>query len=268
MLPNTTTLLAHSAINLLRSANQAMLDEAIMTLQNRSLSASGVMRHVEQNASFSEVLEKLAKEWSPETQQAFARAFNMDPNKTEIMDLIVAIAVLNEDDLEAELRSENTSEATIGDLLENRRITWQYPPPGTPLDPPYLVLVAVEHVDTARADEEIQSILGELVDYKGFKIPRRTAVPPLVLRPEILTRIPEILRAAPAIQPPPVAIRPAVPFSALATAVAAQPAQAAAGPAVQPAQAAATPTAPASQAAALAGIQKSLAAASRLTRGL
>lgn len=176
-LPNTTTLLARSAINLLRSANQGMLDEAIKTLQNRSLPAPAVMKHLEQNVHFAEVLQKLAKDWLPETQRAFATAFNMEPVKIDVMDLIVAIAILNEVDLEAELRGENTPQATAADLLENRRITWQYPPPGTLLDPPYFVLVAVEHVDTTKADSEVQAILGELVDYLGYKIPRRISPP-------------------------------------------------------------------------------------------
>jgi hypothetical protein len=93
------------------------------------------------------------------------------------MDLIVAIGVLNEADLESELRGENTPQATETDLLENRKITWQYPPPGTILDPPYIVMVAVEQIDTTSADSEVQAILGELVDYKGYKIPRRSSLP-------------------------------------------------------------------------------------------
>src|SRR6185295_19000431 len=96
---------------------------------------------------------------------------------------------------EAELRGENVSDATAGDLLQNRRITWQYPPPGTPLTPPYVILVAVEQVDTSAADSEVQAILGELVDYKGYKIPRRAngggRVPlgPIRLRPEMIAAL-------------------------------------------------------------------------------
>jgi len=200
-LPNTTTVLARSAINLLRAAPQPTLDEAIQTLINRSLSGPAVMTHLEQSVSFSEVLEKLAVEWSDETVRAFAAAFVMEPAKRDVMDIIVAIAILNEADLEAELRGENTQEATPADLLENRRVTWQHPPPGTLLNPPYVVLVAVERVDATKADGEVQSILGVLVDYKGYKIPRRMTIPLGALtgikfaqpdaniRPEILSAI-------------------------------------------------------------------------------
>jgi hypothetical protein len=172
-LPNTTTLLARAAINLLRGANQELLDEAIQTLVNRRLPANGVMAHLEQNARIADVLEKLARDWAPETLRVFASALRMEPSKTDVMDLIVAIAILNEPDLEAELRGENTTDPTTSDLLEDRRITWQYPPPGTPLAPPYVVLVAVEQIDTSATNSEVQAILGELVDYKGYKIARR-----------------------------------------------------------------------------------------------
>jgi hypothetical protein len=82
---------------------------------------------------------------------------------------------LNDPDLKGELQAENTAEATEGDLLGNRRIVWQYPPPGTVLQPPYLILVAVERTDTRRAEDVIQSILGDLVDHQGYKIPKAAA---------------------------------------------------------------------------------------------
>jgi hypothetical protein len=99
----------------------------------------------------------------------------MTADKLEVMDSIVSLAILNDPDLEGELQAENTPETTEGDLLENRRIVWQYPPPGTPLEPPYLVLVAVEHRDVAQAEEVVQTILGQLVDYQGYKIPKTAA---------------------------------------------------------------------------------------------
>jgi hypothetical protein len=98
----------------------------------------------------------------------------MDRNKLEVMDPIVSIAILNDPELEEELRVENTPQTTDKDLLENRRIVWQYPPPGTPLEPPYLILVAVEHQDVVKAEEVLQSILGELMNYQGYKIPKTT----------------------------------------------------------------------------------------------
>jgi hypothetical protein len=206
MLPNTSTVLARTAINLLKSTDQPSLDEAIQTLINGNLAAPAVMPKLEQSVNFSEVLEKLAKDWTPETLNAFAAAFTMDPAKKNIMDLIVAIAILNEGDLESELRSENTPQATANDLLENRKITWQYPPPGTVLNPPYVVLVAVEAVDTAAADSEIQSILGELVDYRGYKIARRLTNGPLRRPPRLFDRLRDQVVA----QPPPVFTLPEI----------------------------------------------------------
>jgi len=208
-LPNTTTLLARTAINLLRGASQEQLDEAIQTLTNRSLPAPNVMAHLEQNVHVGEVLEKLAADWTPGTIRVFASALQMEASKTATMDLIVAIAILNEPDLEAELHGENITDASAGDLMENRRVTWQYPPPGTPLTPPYVVLVAVEQVDTSVADSEVQAILGELVDYRGYKIARRAPVSGRReirdLRPEVLTALRDRLVPAvqPALPPPP-----------------------------------------------------------------
>lgn len=213
-LPNTTTLLARSAINLLKSVNETVLNEAITTIQNRSLAPPAVMPHLEQSVHVAEVLEQLAKEWMPETIKAFSAAFNMDATKTDVMDVIVAIAILNEADLEAELRGENTPETTTSDLLENRRITWQYPPPGTLLNPPYLVLVAVEQVDTSKADSEVNAILGELVDHKGFKIPRRLSAP-VRIRPEDIIKLPlDSFRFTPVDQPPPIPAAPEAPATA------------------------------------------------------
>jgi hypothetical protein len=171
------------------------------------------MSHLEQNVHVGEVLEKLAADWSAETVRVFASALQMETSKTAIMDLIVAIAILNEPDLEAELHGENITDATAGDLMENRRVTWQYPPPGTPLTPPYVVLVAVEQVDTSVADSEVQAILGELVDYRGYKIARRAPVTvrpgirDIRLRPELLEAFREravepVLPPAPPSQPP------------------------------------------------------------------
>jgi hypothetical protein len=161
-------------------------------------------------------LEKLAADWSAETIRVFASALVMEASKTAVMDLIVAIAILNEPDLEAELHGENVTDATAGDLVENRRITWQYPPPGTPLTPPYVVLVAVEQVDTSVADSEVQAILGELVDYKGYKIARRAPAggrPPIRdprdlrdlrdirVRPDVARRLDTVIQPAAPTQP-------------------------------------------------------------------
>src|SRR5262249_49662307 len=82
------------------------------------------------------------------------------------------------------------------------------------------VLVAVEQVDTSVADSEVQAILGELVDYRGYKIARRApasgrpGLRDFNLRPEVLTALRD--RLAPAVQPllpppPPAAAAPPAP---------------------------------------------------------
>jgi hypothetical protein len=133
------------------------------------------MNFLERRTRIGEVLNELAKDWDEETQQDFSEALQMDRSKQNVMDDIVALAILNDPDLEEEIRVENTPEATGEDLLENRTIVWQYPEPGTPLDPPYLVLVAVEHQDVAQAEETLKSVMDQLVTHEGFKIPRAAA---------------------------------------------------------------------------------------------
>ena len=97
-------------------------------------------------------------------------------DKLPVMDAMVSISILNDPDLKNELQAENTTSASQADLLENRRIVWQWPQPGTPFTPPYLIMVAVERQDTTQAQNIIQSIMGDLVDFQGFKIPS-AAVP-------------------------------------------------------------------------------------------
>ncbi|HEX8853020.1 MAG TPA: hypothetical protein VF754_06010, partial [Pyrinomonadaceae bacterium] len=110
-----------------------------------------------------------------DTRQDFAEAFQMANTKTDVMDAIVAVAVLNDPDLPDELRDENVSDASGRDLLENRTIVAQYPPPGEPWDMTQPILVAVEYRDTRRAEEVIESITGDLVEQQGFKVPRAVA---------------------------------------------------------------------------------------------
>lgn len=171
-LPKTTSQIAQGAINLLNGASQAVLQEAINTVKNRNIAADNLMNYLERKVIVGEVLNELARDWSDETKQDFAEAFRTTPDKVDVMDAIVSIAILNDPDLKDELIIENTPETTEGDLLENRRVVWQYPPPGTVLQPPYLILLAVEHRDTRRAEEVVQSILGALVDYQGYKVPK------------------------------------------------------------------------------------------------
>ena len=174
-LPKTTTQLARGAIKQLQEANATVLNEAINTIRNRNVAPGGLMNYLQRRVKIGEVLNELAKDWEADTKQDFAEAFNMDVNRLDIMDAIVALAILNDPDLEDEIRDENMSGTSEADLLQNRTVVWQHPPPGTPLDPPYLVLVAVAHRDTAQADQVVNSILAELVEHQGFKLPGSAA---------------------------------------------------------------------------------------------
>lgn len=166
----TTTQLAKGAINQLKATSSAILTEAINTIRNANLLSGGLMGFLERKVRVGEVLNELAKDWSEETKADFAEAFKMSRDKLETMDNIISIAILNDSELEEELRVENTSQATPEDLY-NRKIVWQSVPAGTELTPPYMMLVAVDYRDIAKAEDVVKSIMGELTDYLGFKIP-------------------------------------------------------------------------------------------------
>jgi hypothetical protein len=173
----TTTQIAQGALNQLRGAAPAVIREAVNNIKNKNIAAGQLLNHLERRTRVGEVLNELANDWSAETKQDFAEAFQMPNNaeKLPVMDAMVSIAILNDPDLKNELLAENTSEASQGDILENRRIVWQWPQPGTPFTPPYLIMVAVEHQDTSQAQKIVESIIGDLVDFQGFKIPTASA---------------------------------------------------------------------------------------------
>jgi hypothetical protein len=173
----TTTQIAQGAMNQLRSAAPAVIREAIANISNKNIAAGSLLNQLERRTRVGEVLNELANDWSAETKQDFAEAFQMTntADKLPVMDAIVSIAILNDPDLRNELLAENTSEASQQDMLENRRIVWQWPQPGTPFTPPYLIMVAVERQDTTQAQNIVQSIIGDLVDFQGFKIPTAAA---------------------------------------------------------------------------------------------
>jgi hypothetical protein len=168
----TATRLAQEAIRQLNAADANDVDRALNAIQSRNVPAARVLDYLERKVKIGEVLGNFAAKWSEDTQKDFAEAFPMEVDQLAVMDCVVSIAILNDPDLEEDIRKENTPETTQSELLENRRIVWQYPPPGTPLDPPYLVLVAVEHEDVARADEVVASILDNLVPHRRYKLPK------------------------------------------------------------------------------------------------
>jgi hypothetical protein len=175
----TCTKLALGAIDQLEKANITTVKEAITTITNKGKSGADVMEYMDDNLSrkaFDEILLELAEGWSKKTIETFisSSVFQMKPDKPEVMDSIVSIAILNDPDLERELRTENMPETTEKDLLEARKIVWQYPTAGTPLEPPYIILVAVKDQDSDAADDVVKSILEQLDIYKDFKLPKTT----------------------------------------------------------------------------------------------
>jgi hypothetical protein len=175
----TTTKLALSAIDQLKRAKPAIVKEAITTISNKNKSGADLMEYVDNSLNrkdFNEVFSELAEGWSEKTIKTFISApvFQMESGKPDVMDSIVSIAILNDPDLESELRAENMPVTTEQNLLEDRRIVWQYPPPGTQIDPPYLVMVAIESQDSAAAVDVVESIMQELGTYQGFKLPKTT----------------------------------------------------------------------------------------------
>ncbi len=168
----TATQLARSAIVTLTNAPVERVEEAINTLRARSVAADNLLDYLERRVRVGEVLNQLASSWSDTTVGDFADAFQMDREKRDVMDAIVAIGILNDPQLDEEILVENTQQTSEQDLLDNRVIVDQWPPGGTVMQPPYIVLVAVEYRDVAQARDVVQAIMGELVDHTGVKLPR------------------------------------------------------------------------------------------------
>lgn len=174
-LAKTTTQLARSSLKQLSDADPAVVRETLNAISNAGLAANRLMNTLERHVKVGEVLNELADRWSDETKTDFANTFRLDSSRLPVMDCLVSIAVLNDPDLEEELRGENLPPTTDQNMIENRRIVWQYPPAGTPLDAPYLVLVAVERQDVTAAEDAVQSIVGELTTIQNVKLPRTAA---------------------------------------------------------------------------------------------
>src|SRR5262245_15283296 len=78
----TTTQIAQGAISLLSGANQVVVQEAVNTAKNRNVAAGSLMNYLERKVKIGEVLSELAAQWSAETRQDFAEAFQMPQDKT------------------------------------------------------------------------------------------------------------------------------------------------------------------------------------------
>ncbi len=174
--PQTMTKLAHSAIRNLSDINKDYLISALNTIVNKGIAPNALIDSLEQGVKFNEVMSELAQGWSQATKDNFVQYFSLPSAQLEVMDAIVSLAVLNDPKLEAQLRRENTPQPTPEDLLDGRKVLYQYPPPGSVLDPPYIILLAVEHIDTQAAQHVVNSIMMELADYRvrehTFKVTR------------------------------------------------------------------------------------------------
>ena len=170
------TRLAHSASEVLSNSTREVLDAALNTYANKAVKAPDALRALETApVSYQEILAELAEGWSAKTKEDFAKHFSMPIDQLKVMDAMVSLAVLNSPSLAVLLRQENTMPPTANDLLENRRVVWQSVTPGTVMEPPYVILLAVEHIDSQSVKDVVESILGDLIEWRGFKLPRVAA---------------------------------------------------------------------------------------------
>ncbi len=168
----TATELARAAVANLSDATKEVLQDAINTLSIKSLKPDGLLDFLERKVRVGEVLNQLARTWSDATAGDFADAFQMDRTKTDVMDALVSIAILNQPHLDQEILAENLPQAAQQDLVDNRVIVDQWPKAGTALTPPYLILVAVEFRDVASAEDVVRSITGGLGEFQGARLPQ------------------------------------------------------------------------------------------------
>lgn len=171
----TATELARSAIQMLDAAAEEPLNAALSTVKAKRIPGDRLVDYLERRVRVGEVLQKLASHWTQDTREDFGAAFQLGVDKLDVMDLIVAISILSDPDLDDEIRAENLVDAPSQDVLESRHIVWQHPPPGTVLEPPYMVLVAVEHRDVAEAEKVVDSILRQLTVVDGYRLTQAAA---------------------------------------------------------------------------------------------
>ena len=166
---------ARWAIEELRRTSVEEVREAIATLRAKNAPAPSLLDWMERRTRVTEVINVPAARWTPATVGDFASLFQMEESKARIMDEIVAIGILNDPQLAERLRAEAAPAPSGDDMLQRRRVVYQYPPAGTRLEPPYVVLVAVEHQDTRGAEDAVAAIMGQLVDFQGYRLPRDVA---------------------------------------------------------------------------------------------
>jgi hypothetical protein len=168
--------LAQGAVAQLTNVAPAAVTQAINAIVSTGLDGPGIMIYLQRKTHVRVVLDSFAQNWDPSTRTDFADAFRMTPDQNDAMDAIVSLSILNDRDLEAEIIAENTPQTSTADLTDNRKIVWQYPMAGTVLQPPYVILVAVEFRDVASAESTLKAITDQLANYvKGsltLKVPK------------------------------------------------------------------------------------------------
>jgi hypothetical protein len=169
---HTTSELARSSISILNGASADVLREAINIVTARRIEPTGLLDFLERRVRVGEVLNQLARDWSETTRSDFSDAFQLDRTHLDAMDAIVALAILTDPQLDDEILAENTPQTSTADLTDNRVVVDQHPRPGTPLQAPYIILLAVEYRAVAQAQDVVRGIMDQLVDHQGFKLPR------------------------------------------------------------------------------------------------
>jgi len=161
--PRTATQLARGALAQLNGVGADPVGRAINAISSAGIAdGSGIMTLLERKTRIRAILDAFAASWDQTTKTDFSDAFPVPADQTDVMDAIVSLAILNDRDLEAEIIAENSSQTSTGDLTDNRQIVWQYPPAGTVLQPPYVILVAVEYRDIASAEDIFHSVADQL----------------------------------------------------------------------------------------------------------
>lgn len=174
----TATLLVQAAVANLSGASveavRAALDHirAAQTPEGQPLRPESLMFYLERSTRVGEVLNAMASEWSESTRADFGRAIRVDPTRFDLMDAIVSIAILNHPLIDEEVLGENIPEATAQDLMDNRVVMYQYPAAGAQLQPPYVILVAVEYRQVAQGLEVVRQLMDQLAVFEGYKLPR------------------------------------------------------------------------------------------------
>lgn len=151
------------------------LTEAMNAIKNKNIAPGNVFAHLDKNTDVGFELDKEAEDMSDETVNNIATMFGTDPKKKGVINNIISLGLLNAEGVEEAIEEEQLDEPSNEDVLRNRRIIWQHPEPGTVMEPPYLIVVAVEHRDVQKAKDARKDFAGLLIKHRNFKVPTNIA---------------------------------------------------------------------------------------------